>query len=80
MVIRWEFMTEEGDLMFKLYYYDGKGEKADLLPLERVECHLCMEEGEINCTGGRTCKWNTSFACFQKQKEFMLYSNFYIKN
>ncbi len=49
-------MTEEGDLMFKVYYRDDKGEKTDLFPLERVECHLVMEEGEINCSGGRTCK------------------------
>ena len=56
IIIRWEFMTEEGDLMFKVYYLNEKGEKTDLFPLERVDCHLVMEEGEINCTGGRTCK------------------------
>ena len=49
-------MTEDGDLMFQVYYRDRKGDKVDLFPLERVDCHLMMEEGEINCTNARTCK------------------------
>ena len=53
-------MTEEGDLMFKLHYRDGNGKMVELFPLERLDCHLVMEEGEINCTGGRTCKLNKS--------------------
>lgn len=50
-------MTEESDLMFKIYYYDQSGGKVDLIPAERVDCHLMMEEGEIVCPRPSTCTY-----------------------
>ncbi|XP_046633880.1 SEC14-like protein 2 isoform X4 [Daphnia pulicaria] len=50
-MLRWEFMTEEGDISFRLYYVKSKGgKKFDVVNMERVESHLMMEEGEIVCT------------------------------
>lgn len=46
---RWEFMTEGGDIGFRVYYKDPHGDVVDLLPLTRIESHLIMEEGEITC-------------------------------
>jgi hypothetical protein len=42
-------MTEEGDVGFRLYYVDNRV-KFDVVPHERIESHLKMEEGEIVCT------------------------------
>ncbi|EFX85378.1 hypothetical protein DAPPUDRAFT_222627 [Daphnia pulex] len=50
-MLRWEFMTEEGDIGFRLYYVKSRsGQKFDVVNMERVESHLVMEEGEIVCT------------------------------
>ena len=54
-IIRWEFMTEEKDIMFRLFYRNQNGEKVDVVPVEKVECQLMMEEGEITCFSHRTC-------------------------
>ena len=50
-------MTEERDLMFQLYYRDDNEDKVDVVPNEKVECHLMMEEGEITCSKFRTCEY-----------------------
>ncbi|EFX85317.1 hypothetical protein DAPPUDRAFT_237865 [Daphnia pulex] len=48
-VLRWEFMTEDGDIGFSAYYVERNGEKVDLMSSERIQSHLMMEEGELLC-------------------------------
>jgi hypothetical protein len=60
--LRWEFMTEEGDIGFRLYYVKSRGgKKFDVVNMERVESHLVMEEGEIVCTRPVLCKFQFVF-------------------
>ncbi|KAI9561273.1 hypothetical protein GHT06_012229 [Daphnia sinensis] len=47
-VMSWEFMTEGGDIGFRVYSKDSKGHN-DLIPPCRVDSHLVMEEGQIIC-------------------------------
>lgn len=56
---RWEFMTEGGDIGFRVYYKDPEEGVVDLVPLDRIESHLVIEEGEIICN--KTGKCNTFF-------------------
>lgn len=53
---RWEFMTEGGDIGFRIYYKDPNDVTVDLIPLSRVESQLVMEEGEIVCVYVGKCK------------------------
>ncbi|XP_057372737.1 SEC14-like protein 2 [Daphnia carinata] len=46
--ISWEFMTEGGDIGFRVYSKDSKG-RNDLIPPCRVDSHLVMEEGQVIC-------------------------------
>ena len=45
---RWEFFTEDGDIGFHVYYKKDK-KHIDILPNERIDTHLCKQEGEIVC-------------------------------
>ncbi|XP_057372671.1 SEC14-like protein 2 [Daphnia carinata] len=47
-VMRWEFMTEGGDIEFRVYN-SNLNDEEDLLPPNRVDSHLVMEEGELTC-------------------------------
>lgn len=48
--IRWEFMTEGGDIGFRIYHVNGSKEDiVEVVPVSRIESHLVMEEGEIIC-------------------------------
>ena len=47
----WEFMTDAGDIAFRVFTKD-----AELLPTNKVESHLVMEEGEICCESKGECK------------------------
>ncbi|XP_046460797.1 SEC14-like protein 2 [Daphnia pulex] len=49
-ILKWEFMTEDGDIGFGVHYVERNGDKFDLVNNERVESHLMMEEGELLCT------------------------------
>lgn len=42
-------MTKDGDIGFGVHLTDKKGDKIQVVPTERVECHLIVEEGEILC-------------------------------
>lgn len=53
--IRWEFMTEGGDIGFRVCSKNPDGSTVDLIPLSRVESHLVMEEGEIVCVNAGKC-------------------------
>nr|CAH0109449.1 unnamed protein product [Daphnia galeata] len=48
-VLRWEFMTEGGDIRFRVYSKNSKGSTNDFVPLSRVDSHLAMEEGYLTC-------------------------------
>ncbi|XP_046633840.1 SEC14-like protein 2 isoform X1 [Daphnia pulicaria] len=48
-ILRWEFMTEGGDIGFRVYYKSDEEGIVDLVPLSRIESHLVMEEGEFIC-------------------------------
>ena len=48
-VLRWEFLTENCDIGF-LIYYELDGKRVELVPSERVDSHLIIEEGEVVCS------------------------------
>ncbi|XP_046460824.1 SEC14-like protein 2 [Daphnia pulex] len=48
-VLRWEFMTEGGDIRYRVYIKKSKGNVVDVIPLDRVDSHLMMEEGQFTC-------------------------------
>lgn len=48
-------MTEGGDIAFRVYSKDVKGD-GDLVPLCRVDSHLTMEEGQVTCDQPGKCK------------------------
>ncbi|KAI9561276.1 hypothetical protein GHT06_012232 [Daphnia sinensis] len=54
--LRWEFVTEDGDINFQLVYVRDNGENLIILPRDRYECHQLMEKGEIVCIYSGRCK------------------------
>ncbi|XP_046633862.1 SEC14-like protein 2 [Daphnia pulicaria] len=48
-ILRWEFMTEGGDIGFRVYYKSDEEGIVDLVPLSRIESHLITEEGQYIC-------------------------------
>lgn len=64
-------MTEDGAIGLRLYYKQGK-EKVELVPSERTDSHLVIEEGEYVCQHQCPCKsaaglyayHSTSTPCF----------------
>ena len=52
--VRWEFLTEDGDLGFRVFYVNGD-EKVDIIPWSRVDSHLVAEEGRIACIESAKC-------------------------
>ncbi|XP_046633841.1 SEC14-like protein 2 isoform X2 [Daphnia pulicaria] len=48
-ILRWEFMTEGGDIGFRVYYKSDEEGIVDLVPLSRIESHLVTEEGQYIC-------------------------------
>lgn len=67
IMYRWEFMTEDRDIMFHVFYRDENGKKVDVVPKEKVESNLIMEEGEIICFSPRICEYH-----FTNQKKWLL--------
>ena len=53
---RWEFLTEGGDIGFRVYYKSAEEGTVDLVPLSRIESHLVTEEGEFICANPGKCK------------------------
>jgi len=49
-------MTEGGDLRYRIFYKSYEGVIEDLVPLDRVESHLVMEDGVIICELPGKCK------------------------
>ena len=55
--VRWEFMSEGGDLAYRIYYKSSIDEaNVDLVPLDRVDSHLRYEEGQVTCENAGKCK------------------------
>ena len=54
---RWTFSTDEGDIAFAVYRKKGD-ELIDLVPRERVDSHVCVEEGEVICDDAGLCEYN----------------------
>ncbi|XP_046633824.1 SEC14-like protein 2 [Daphnia pulicaria] len=69
-VLRWEFITEAGDIKFRVYSKDSKGSAFDFVPLSRVDSHLDMEEGEITCEepGKYVLEFDNSFSYLRTKK------------
>jgi hypothetical protein len=53
---RWEFMTEGGDIRFRVYTKNAKGSEEDLVLPCRVDSHLAMEEGQMACDEPGKCE------------------------
>jgi len=66
-IYRWEFMTEDRDIMFHVFHRDENGKKVDVVPKEKVVSNLIMEEGEIICFSPRICEYY-----FTNQKKWLL--------
>jgi hypothetical protein len=49
-------MTEGGDIQFRVYIKKSKGNVVDVIPLDRVDSHLTMEEGQFTCDEPGKCK------------------------
>jgi isopentenyl diphosphate isomerase/L-lactate dehydrogenase-like FMN-dependent dehydrogenase len=64
IILRWEFMTEGGDIGFKIYYKSAEEGTVDLVSLSRIESHLVMEEGELTCTNPGKCTNNITTQLF----------------
>lgn len=64
---RWEFMTEGGEIAYRIYRENLEEGKADLIPLDRVESHLFMEEGQLVCDVPGTCNIYTFFPYIMSQ-------------
>ena len=49
-------MTVGYDIAFRVYYKNSTGAEVELIPSNKVESHLMMEEGEIICDTIGKCK------------------------
>jgi hypothetical protein len=54
---RWEFMTDGGDIAFRIYNKNSE----DIVPMNRVDSHIIMEEGQVTCDEPGQCKLNNQF-------------------
>lgn len=50
--IRWEFMTDGGDIGFRVINKNAE----EIVPLNRVDSHIIMEEGQVTCHEPGQCK------------------------
>jgi hypothetical protein len=53
---RWEFMSEDSDIGFSVYYLERNGDRVDIITNERVQSHLMMEEGDVVCVRPVLCR------------------------
>jgi len=68
--LSWEFLSEGGDVDFRVYYKNTDGIANDLIPRNRVQSHLFMEEGEIICDlpGEYVFEFDNSFSYLRSKK------------
>nr|CAH0107616.1 unnamed protein product [Daphnia galeata] len=69
-VLRWEFMTEGGDIGFRVYYKSAEDGTVDLIPLSRVESHLVTEECDFICVkpGKYVVMFDNTFSLLRPKK------------
>ena len=48
-------MTEGGDIAYRVYWKNSDGNIFDLVPFDRVDSHLIMEEGHLTCEQAGKC-------------------------
>lgn len=48
-------MSEGGDLAYRIFYKTAAGGIEELVPLDRVDSHLRIEEGQITCENTGKC-------------------------
>ena len=56
----WEFLSEGGDIGFRVYYKSREEGNLDLISNQRVESHLLMEEGHLTLEHAGKCNYITS--------------------
>lgn len=49
-------MSVSGNIAYRIYRKTELGAEDLLVPLEKVDCHLFMEEGELICEKTGKCK------------------------
>jgi len=67
--LRWKFFSESGDIAFYAYL-KSDGEKVELYPKERIECHLIREEGSVPCEkmGTYVIEFDNTYSYFRTKK------------
>lgn len=50
-------MTEGGDIGFRVYCKNKEEGTVELVPFDRIESHLVMEEGELICSSAGKCMY-----------------------
>ncbi len=54
---RWSFQTDQGDIAFAVYRKQGD-EKIEVVPRDRIDSHIAVEEGEIISDNAGLCTTN----------------------
>nr|CAH0109508.1 unnamed protein product [Daphnia galeata] len=69
-ILKWEFMTEGGDIGFRVYFKSAEEGPVDLVPLSRTESHLVTEEGELICVnpGKYVVVFDNTFSMLRSKK------------
>lgn len=70
-ILQWEFKTENHDIGFGLYYaLDESKNLQELIPVERVNCHLVPETGSWYCEdeGTYILKFDNTFSMLRSKK------------
>jgi len=55
--LRWSFQTDQGDIAFAVYRKQGD-EKIEVVPRDRIDSHIAVEEGEIISDNAGLCTTN----------------------
>lgn len=50
-------MTEGGEIAFRVYHKSSDNNKVELVPMNKVESHLFIEEGQLICEFLGLCKY-----------------------
>ena len=55
-IFRLEFMSENGDIAYRVYHKCPSKGETELLPLQRVDSHRMMQKYEATCSSLGECK------------------------
>ena len=56
----WEFLSEGGDISYRVYCKNADG-IVEFAPSDRIDSHLMIEEGQITCSMPGKCINNLKF-------------------